>query len=114
MTAALEGGEWSAARAGRTLPLGKTRYPLYRRLGGPQGRSGWTDQQRFTRPKYRVPRKSGKILFVMKQTLQKNNLSFVKDVAMCVCVCVNLIIIVVEVAGKIIKGISFVTPLVPN
>jgi hypothetical protein len=22
------------------LPPGKTRYPLYRRLGGPQGRSG--------------------------------------------------------------------------
>ena len=40
MTAALEGGEWSAARSGRTLPPGKTRYPLYRRLGGPQGRSG--------------------------------------------------------------------------
>jgi hypothetical protein len=40
MTMALEGGEWSAARPGRTLPLGKTRYPLYRRLGGPQGRSG--------------------------------------------------------------------------
>ena len=34
------GGEWSAARSGRTLPLGKTRYPLYRRVGGPQGRSG--------------------------------------------------------------------------
>jgi len=28
----------SAARPGRTLPLGKTRYPLYRMLGGPQGR----------------------------------------------------------------------------
>jgi len=39
MTAALEGGEWSAARPGRTLPLGKTRYPFYRRLSGPQGRS---------------------------------------------------------------------------
>ena len=39
MTAALEGGEWSAVRPGRTLPLGKTQYPLYRRLGGPQGRS---------------------------------------------------------------------------
>jgi len=39
MTAALEGGEWSAARPGRTLPPGKTRYPFYRRLGGPQGRS---------------------------------------------------------------------------
>ena len=25
---------------GRTLPPGKTRYPFYRRLDGPQGRSG--------------------------------------------------------------------------
>jgi len=40
MTAALEGGEWSAARHGCTLPPGKTRFPFYRRLGGPQGRSG--------------------------------------------------------------------------
>jgi len=43
MTAALEGGEWSAARPGRTLPLGKTRYPFYRRLGRPQRRSGWAE-----------------------------------------------------------------------
>jgi hypothetical protein len=35
----LEGGEWSASRPGR-FTSGKTRYPLYRRLGGPQGRSG--------------------------------------------------------------------------
>jgi len=40
MTAALEGGEWSAALPGRNLPPGKARYPFYRRLGGPQGRSG--------------------------------------------------------------------------
>ena len=40
MTAALEGGEWSAARPGPTLPSGKTRYPFYTRLGGSQGRSG--------------------------------------------------------------------------
>jgi len=40
VTAALEVGDWSAARPGRTLPPGKTRYPLYRRLGGTQGRSG--------------------------------------------------------------------------
>ena len=33
-------GECSAARPGRTLPSGKTRYQFYRRLGGPQGRSG--------------------------------------------------------------------------
>jgi hypothetical protein len=40
LTSALEGGEVSASRPGRTLPPGKTRYPLYRRLGGHQGRSG--------------------------------------------------------------------------
>ena len=40
MTTALEGGEGSASRLGRSLPPGKTRYPLYRRLGGTQGRSG--------------------------------------------------------------------------
>jgi len=39
MTAALEEGDWLAARSGRTLPPGNTRYPFYRRLGGPQGQS---------------------------------------------------------------------------
>ena len=40
MTAALEVGEWLAARPGRTLSPGKTRYPFCRKLGGPQDRSG--------------------------------------------------------------------------
>ena len=40
MTTALEGGEGSASHPGRSSPLGKTRYPLYRRVDGPQGRSG--------------------------------------------------------------------------
>ena len=41
-TSTLEGGEGSASHPGSTLPPGKTRYILYsyRRLGGPQGRSG--------------------------------------------------------------------------
>ena len=39
MTAALEGSEWSAARPDRTIPPGKTQYPFYRRLGGPQGQA---------------------------------------------------------------------------
>jgi len=43
VTAALEGGEWSAACLGCTLPPGKTQYLLYRRLGGPQGQSGWAE-----------------------------------------------------------------------
>jgi len=33
-------GEVSVSHPGRFLPPGKTRYPLYRRLDGPQGRSG--------------------------------------------------------------------------
>jgi len=40
MTAALEGGEWSATGPGRTLPPRKTLYPFYRRLGWLQDRSG--------------------------------------------------------------------------
>jgi len=40
MTTALERGEGSASRPGRSLSPGKTRYPLYRRLGGLQGRFG--------------------------------------------------------------------------
>jgi len=40
LTSTLEGGQGSASRPGLTLPLGKTRYPLYRRMGGPQGLSG--------------------------------------------------------------------------
>ena len=40
MIAAPEWDEWSAALPGRTFPTGKTWYPLYRGLGGPQGRSG--------------------------------------------------------------------------
>jgi hypothetical protein len=41
LTSALDGDEFSASRPGRALPRVKDpRYPLYRRLGGPQSRSG--------------------------------------------------------------------------
>ena len=40
MTTGLEGDEGSASHLGRSLPPENTRYPLYRRLGGPQGPSG--------------------------------------------------------------------------
>jgi hypothetical protein len=33
-------GGWLTSRSGRFAPGKETRYPLYRRLGGPQGRSG--------------------------------------------------------------------------
>ena len=37
---ALDRGGWSASRPGRFTPGKETRYPWYRRLGVPQGRSG--------------------------------------------------------------------------
>ena len=37
MTAALEGDEWSAARPGRTIPPGKTRYPILLEAGWAPG-----------------------------------------------------------------------------
>ena len=40
LTRGLKGGKGSASRHGRSLPPRKTRYSLYRRLGGTQGRSG--------------------------------------------------------------------------
>ena len=39
-------GEWSAARPGCTLPPGKTRYPFYKRLRGPQDWSGRAGKSR--------------------------------------------------------------------
>ena len=40
MTTALEGGEGSASHPARSFPPGKTRYPLYMKLVGPQGQCG--------------------------------------------------------------------------
>ena len=40
LTPALNGGGWLAPRPGRFTPAKETRYPLYRSVSGPQGRSG--------------------------------------------------------------------------
>jgi hypothetical protein len=39
LTSAVDEGGWSTPRPGRFIPGKEARYPLYRRLGGPQGRS---------------------------------------------------------------------------
>jgi len=51
MTAALERGEWSAARPGRTLPPGKTRHPILQE-------SGWAPGPVWTGGKSRPDRDS--------------------------------------------------------
>jgi hypothetical protein len=48
-TSALEGGEWSAARPGHTLPPGKDLVPIVQGLGGPQRRSGQAENLAPTR-----------------------------------------------------------------
>jgi hypothetical protein len=40
LTSALDGGGWSTSVSGRFTPRQETRYPLFRRLGWTQGRSG--------------------------------------------------------------------------
>jgi ribosomal protein L3 len=40
LTSAPDGVWWSTPRPGRFTPEKETQYPLYKRLGGPQGRSG--------------------------------------------------------------------------
>ena len=40
LTSAPDGGVWSTSRPSCFTPEKETRYPLCRRLGGPQGRSG--------------------------------------------------------------------------
>ena len=54
LTSAIEGGEGSASRPCRTLPPGNTRYPLYRRLGGPQG-PVWTGAENLAPTGIRSP-----------------------------------------------------------
>ena len=47
LTSALDGGGWSTPRNGRFNPGKETRYPLHRRLGGPQGRFGRVRKMEF-------------------------------------------------------------------
>jgi hypothetical protein len=50
ITSALVGGEWSASRPGRLTPCKDPRYPLDRRLDGPQIRSGWYEEVKILYP----------------------------------------------------------------
>ena len=45
------------------LPPGKTRYPFYRRLGGPQGRSGWVENLISTRIRSRTIQPVAQLLY---------------------------------------------------
>jgi hypothetical protein len=44
LTSALDGGGWSTSRPSPFTPGKETQYPLYRRLGGRRGWSGWVQK----------------------------------------------------------------------
>jgi hypothetical protein len=51
LTSAIDGGEWSASRTSRFTPRGKNPlYPLDRKLGGPQSRSGHGGEEKDFQP----------------------------------------------------------------
>jgi len=79
MTAALEGGEWSAARSGRTLTPGKKRYPFYRRLGGLQGRSGQAENLVPTGIRSRTVQPVAQSLYRLSYPAHGNNISRPKN-----------------------------------
>ena len=49
LTSALDVAGWLTSRPGHFNPGNKTRYPLYRKVGGPQGRSGRGEKSRLHR-----------------------------------------------------------------
>jgi len=72
MTAALEWGEWSEARPGRTLPpRGKTRYPFYRRLDGSQSRSGQAENLVPTGIRFRTVQPVAQSLYLLSYPVHK-------------------------------------------
>jgi len=89
MSTALEGGEGSASRPGSSFPPGKTRYPLYKRLGGPQGRSGQV--QKISPPPGFDPRTEYLINIIFYSLISYfyvpycnvNEISYFKDIANC-------------------------------
>ena len=84
MTTALEGGEGSASRPGRSLPPGKSRYPLYRRLGGPQGRSGQVRKISPHRDSIPGPSKSMKLIAHLR-LVARYKYSFIPPTYFVVC-----------------------------
>jgi hypothetical protein len=83
-TSALDEGGWLTPRLGRTLPPGKTRYPLYRRLGGPQGRSGQV--RKISPPPGLDLRVSQPV--ISRYTDWAIPVTRIYGVCVCVCVCI--------------------------
>jgi len=99
-------GEGSASHPGRSLPPGKSRYPLYRRLRGPQGRSGQV--RKISPPPGFDPRTFQPVAsrntdYATRHTLcikgrvicrKRNHTCQLLNVRLCVCACVRVCVCV--------------------
>jgi len=68
------GGERSASRPGRSLPPGKTQYPLHMRLGGPHG-PVWTSAENFAPTAIRSVDRPAHSQSLYRLSYQAHNLS---------------------------------------
>jgi hypothetical protein len=89
------GGEWSKPRPGR-LTLGKTRYPMYSRLGEPQGRSIWV--RKISPPPGFDPR--------TVQPVASRFTDCAIPAHVCVCVCVHIYIYIYTYTYAYIQSVS--------
>jgi hypothetical protein len=75
LTSELAGAEWSVSRPGRFTPgEGSPRYPLDRRLGEPQSRSGRSEEEKIlntTGTRTPTPRSSSPYLVAIPTTLSR-------------------------------------------
>ena len=67
------------------LPPGKLRYPLYRRLGGPQGRSGMVREKKRPEPSVNETRDVIKLTRMTSLIIIRhvNTVIFVSDIVIC-------------------------------
>jgi hypothetical protein len=74
LTSARNGSEWSAPRLGRIAPGKVTRYPLSRKVGGPQSRCGCYEENKSLGPTGMLtPDRPGRSLVSMPKTNEQTN-----------------------------------------
>jgi len=101
----------SASRPGHSLRPGKTRYPLYRRLGGLQGRSG---QVRKISPptKIRSPYRPARSSVTIPTDLPGPLKIYKHRVIVCVCVCVCNILNSFRVTYSFVSRVYYCSKIV--
>ena len=89
MTAALEAGEWQQHTPAALYLPGKTRYPIYRRLGGSEGRYGRAENLVPTGIRSRTLQPVAHSLYRLSYPAYTNTHTHThKHIYICVCVCV--------------------------